>query len=134
MQRGDSCHHAVMQQVTSCSVLAHAVQHLVYDGAGDAGCLVPVAEMFEVCPLVAQLQHVDDDVGLGAAADRRVRVQEHPQQGGAGLHAAPQREHFKYGLSVNMEAVERVKVSTTFCSNFYNIGRRSLLLCANRSF
>ena len=78
--------HVIMQ---SCSILAHAVQHLVYDEAGDAGGLVPVAEMFEVCPLVAQLQHVDDDVCLGAAADRRVRVQEHPQQGGAGLHAAP---------------------------------------------
>ena len=80
------------------------MQHLVYDEAGDAGGLVPVAEMFEVCPLVAQLQHVDDDVCLGAAADRRVRVQEHPQQGGAGLHAAPQRQHFKHGLIVNMEA------------------------------
>ena len=49
----------------------------------DAGCFISCPESGEVCPLIPQLQEVDDDVALRAAPHTGVGGQQDPHESGS---------------------------------------------------
>ena len=63
------------------SQLTHNVEmHLVYNFFVDARSLISFLEMFEVVPLISQLEDINDDMRLWPTSDVRMKIQQDSHQ------------------------------------------------------